>query len=143
MKNFNSFLLHFSLSAVILLLANAWFIYLNHNIPDGRITFMLPISSAFILVYAVIVGVIGMSFLGKNFYHWMTRYVVVLSILFVFLAPSVYFFFQDVHFLPKSILQIGHMGIFPFSDYFVILGTGLALFPLFILGLRRTKLVAF
>lgn len=139
MKQPHSFLFHFLFSAAALLYVNALFLFLNHNVPDGRIVFMLPITSVAILLYVVCIGAMSRGFLDSADFHWMTEYVFILSVLFFFLARPVYSFFQDVHFLPISILMIPYVGVFPFSNYFVILGIGLVLYPLFLFVVRKNR----
>lgn len=136
MKKIKSFFGYFLFSSGILLLANAIFLFENHNLPDGRILFMLPVTSAFVLSYMVCIGLMSKRFLDNEKSCWMAGYVTVLSIFFLFFAHPIYVIFQFVHFLPEVLLKMPYVGVFPFSDYFLIFGIGTIVYSLILMKLN-------
>ncbi len=135
MKVSNSFSASLLLSMVMLLAANAWFLFANHNIPDGRISFILPVTSVFVMLCAFYFGTVSNKVLGKGGSYLMTVYTAIVSVLFVLFAHSA----QFVHTVPESLLMVPRVGLIPFSSYLIVFGLGMAIYPMLTIAARKSS----
>lgn len=139
MKIINSVPVNFTLSSAMILAANASFLIASHNIPDGRLLVLLPVTSALILFWMLCFGIINKRLFHNNAPRFLTVYMTIISLLFVFFARDIQYIFQDVHFVPISILKsTPYLGIFPFSVYIIVLGISIAIYPLTVIALRNS-----
>jgi hypothetical protein len=134
----NKFSIRFFLDCVILLGANAWFLYAHHNVPDGRILFMLPITSIFILFFVLCLHGIGKFFFGKTHLYLTTAFVAILSVIFILFGNALQMAFPDTLLLPTSVfISVPRIAVFPFLSYAGIFGGGIIACLLMALLLKK------
>lgn len=136
-----SFFFQLSLTSVLLLSANTWFLLKHHNIPDGRLFVLIPATSLVVLAVIACLALLS-RLLQRRHMYLMTVFAGVLAALFMMFALRIQTAFQDMYLIPVAALKaFPYLGIFRPLPYLVIFGVGLAVYALSIIALKRVHRV--